>query len=55
MLTFSQLPNKYIISNQTKKFIKSGQIERRRKREREREVTGFDLEAAEARSHGEGN
>ena len=53
MLTFSQLPNKYIISNQTKKFIKSGQIERRRKRERE--VTGFDLEAAEARSHGGGN
>ena len=42
-LTFSQLPNKYIISflntetqkkqNPEKKFIKSGQIERRRKRE----------------------
>ena len=43
LLTFSQLPNKYIISflnietqkkqNLEKKFIKSGQIERRRKRE----------------------
>ena len=44
LLTFSQLPNKYIISflnretqkkqNPKKKFIKFGQIERRRKRER---------------------
>ena len=43
LFTFSQLPNKYIISflntetqkkqNPEKKFIKSGQIERRRKRE----------------------
>ena len=49
-LTFSRLPKKYIISfipqyrntnkTQKKNIIKSGQIERRRKRERE--ATGFD-------------
>ena len=77
LLTFSQLPNKYIISflnietqkkqNPGKKFIKSGHTETQKKQNtekknssnpiklreegREREATGFDLEA---RSHGGG-